>query len=251
MPRTSRFPQRRRRTFVIGCRRGLELPFYPTRRGIVDGSPSQHFPTVADAIGDLPEIEMFDELFESDGLNVRLSKPSLYASLLRGETSERGDRSQKRRNGVATLTGCLRTAHTQTTVRRFRKTKPGEVEPVSRYYRLAADGLAPTIRAGTNVDHGKTHRTASDSSRQTSLHHRPRSGSIAFLSRLVPVPRNQMARVPTNRKFRAATFGKSCGTDDSQTLLNDPGSRHGYSRDQRKPKQGILRLDVDTRYRSH
>jgi DNA (cytosine-5)-methyltransferase 1 len=148
-------PQRRRRTFVLGCRRGLALPEYPKSRGITNGNAKPYFPTVRDAIGDLPEIELYDELFESDGLRVELDTPSHYARLMRGEIRDARDQSLPRMISKGTLTGCLRTAHSSTTVSRFRQTSPGGVEPVSRYYRLAFDGVAPTIRAGTHVDHGK------------------------------------------------------------------------------------------------
>jgi DNA (cytosine-5)-methyltransferase 1 len=148
-------PQRRRRTFVLGCRRGLLPPKYPKRCGIANGNGEPYFPTVEDAIGDLPEIELFDELFECDELTAELGEPSYYASLMRGEIREPDDRSHKRGVTAGVLTGCLRTAHSATTIKRFRKTRPGRVEPVSRYYRLAMDGVARTIRAGTNVDRGK------------------------------------------------------------------------------------------------
>jgi DNA (cytosine-5)-methyltransferase 1 len=148
-------PQRRRRTFILGCRRGLALPTYPTRQGIVNGNAEPYFPSVKDAIGDLPEIERFEELFESGELTAELGEPSHYARLMRGEIREAEDLSRDREVAIGVLTGCLRTVHSSTTVKRFRKTTPGCVEPVSRYYRLTMDGFAPTIRAGTNVDHGK------------------------------------------------------------------------------------------------
>lgn len=148
-------PQRRRRTFILGARRNLTLPEYPTRRGISNGNGEPYFPTVRDALSDLPEIELFDELFDSDGLTHAYGEPSHYACLLRGEIRESGDHSRPRDVDGGLLTGCLRTVHSPRTLRRFRSTPPGGVEPVSRYYRLAFDGIAPTIRAGTNVDRGK------------------------------------------------------------------------------------------------
>jgi DNA (cytosine-5)-methyltransferase 1 len=148
-------PQRRRRTFILGCRRGLSLPEYPQRTGISNGNGETYFPTVKDAIGDLPEIELFDELFERDELRAELGEPSYYARIMRSEVREAGDLSYERKTTPGVLTGCFRTAHSSTTVKRFRKTRPGGVEPVSRYYRLSMEGVARTIRAGTNVDRGK------------------------------------------------------------------------------------------------
>lgn len=147
-------PQRRRRTFILGCRRNLTLPAYPVRRGIINGN-GEYFPKVRDALADLPEIETFDDLCESDGVTGEFGAPSHYARLLRGEIREHDDHSRARGSNTGLLTGCLRTMHSQMTLQRFRSTPPGGVESVSRYYRLALDGIAPTIRAGTNVDRGK------------------------------------------------------------------------------------------------
>lgn len=148
-------PQRRRRTFILGCRNGLLLPEYPKPCGISNRRGQSYFPTVSDAIGDLPEIEKFDELFKSDRLTVQLGKPSAYARLMRAEMKEADDHSYRRASAPGTLTGCLRTLHSSTTVKRFRRTPQGGAEPVSRYYRLAPDGVARTIRAGTDIDHGR------------------------------------------------------------------------------------------------
>ena len=148
-------PQRRRRTFILGCRRNVSLPEYPRPRGIRNGNRQLYCPTVRDALSDLPEIELYDELFETDGLKVQYGKPSHYARIMRGEVREADDRSGARALDDALLTGCLRTAHSTVTRRRFHSTLPGSVEPISRYYRLVLDGVAPTIRAGTNVDRGK------------------------------------------------------------------------------------------------
>ena len=136
-------PQRRRRTFILGHRKDLPPIDYPDRRGCAANGCGEFFPTVRDALGDLPLIEKHDYLFESDVFEGRLGKPSRYASLLR-----------QPRNGRPSLTGCLRTRHSKETIRRFQKTPPGKSEPVSRYIRLTLDGVSPTIRAGTGADRG-------------------------------------------------------------------------------------------------
>ena len=53
-----------------------------------------------------------------------------------------------------TLTASLRTAHTDISRRRFRNTPPATVEPISRFYKLAADGVSNTLRAGTDSARG-------------------------------------------------------------------------------------------------
>jgi DNA (cytosine-5)-methyltransferase 1 len=161
-------PQDRRRLFLLGAREGQPIPQYPrpvTAKRFVNGKrPStkeQHLlerlplgPSVADAIGDLPEIERFDELLSSDVLSVRLNGGTKYAMRRRGELPEPDDYSYKRARMAETLSGCLRAAHSPKSRRRFAKTAPGETEPVSRFFRLPPDGLSNTLRAGTATDRG-------------------------------------------------------------------------------------------------
>ena len=52
------------------------------------------------------------------------------------------------------LTSSMRTEHTDISRRRFAETLPGDVEPVSRFFRLPADGVANTLRAGTDSARG-------------------------------------------------------------------------------------------------
>jgi len=147
-------PQRRKRTFVIGYRSGLEPPSYPEATPIVDESGRPYSPTVRDAIADLPVIENYDELFEHDGFHGKLGQGSLYALIMRGEVQESSDMLAGRKRNGKSLTGCLRTRHSQESVARFDHTAPGTSEPVSRFHRLDYDSLAPTIRAGTGSDRG-------------------------------------------------------------------------------------------------
>ena len=52
------------------------------------------------------------------------------------------------------VSGCLGTRHTKEVLDRYFKIKPGEVDPVSRSYRLKYKGFCPTLRAGTGSDKG-------------------------------------------------------------------------------------------------
>lgn len=144
-------PQRRRRVFFLGYRRDLPAPAYPTSQMPSDAS----VPTVWDAIGDLPVVDELEELFTNDVYTDALGTASAYASLLRGERRDPGDLSGRTVQRPEGLSGCSRTRHTKETIKRFKRTKPGNWEPISRYYRLARAGVAQTMRAGTGEDHGK------------------------------------------------------------------------------------------------
>ncbi len=148
-------PQRRRRAFILGHRRGLTPPAYPDRCPLILPDGTECFPTVRDAISDLPDVDAFEHLFDADALSARLGEPSYYAQLMRCEVTEPQDRSKRRDGPQTELTGCFRTKHAEAVVKRFRRTEPGTAEPVSRYFRLEYDSIAPTLRAGTGVDHGR------------------------------------------------------------------------------------------------
>lgn len=154
-------PQDRRRLFVMGARAGLPLPAYPepkTRPPKPDkyrdlfGLPPT--PTVADAIGDLPRIARRKELEESDTFKATFGKPSEYAKEMRGAKRAADDYSYPRLYDPTLLTGSMSTKHTPLSVHRFKTTKPGMVEPVSRFLKLHPQGISNTLRAGTNSDKG-------------------------------------------------------------------------------------------------
>ena len=139
-------PQKRKRVFILGARKGLPLPSYP------DASDyASERPTVWDAIGDIPDLDGIKYLLESDVLKRQLGKSSSYASSLHNDTPPWENAADGHNGG---LTGCMRTAHTATTIKRFAATLPGANEPVSRFHRLKKDGLANTLRAGTGPEHG-------------------------------------------------------------------------------------------------
>jgi len=147
-------PQRRLRTFVLGYRKDLPAPSYPEPKACVNEPGRQYKPVVRDAIADLPEVELHEELLHTDVFTGELGEGSHYSRLLRGLARDRVDRSYPRKLPKNRLTGCFRTTHSRETRRRFAATPPGGAEPVSRYIRLDLDAVAPTIRAGTGVDHG-------------------------------------------------------------------------------------------------
>jgi DNA (cytosine-5)-methyltransferase 1 len=147
-------PQLRRRVFVLGYMKGLKAPAYPKPIYAIGRNGDHAGPTVWDAIGDLPVIDKYKYLLSADEFRGALGQPSDYAKILRGEVADRDDLSPRRERSGAGLTGCMRTVHTPKTVARFSNTKQGRYEEVSRFYRLAKEGLAKTLRAGTGPAQG-------------------------------------------------------------------------------------------------
>jgi DNA (cytosine-5)-methyltransferase 1 len=144
-------PQSRERLFLLGARKGLRLPRYPSSTHEPDHSEQGLFslpstPTVWDAIGDLPEADSCDELLERDWAYLRFGIPSEYAKQLR-----KGGPSQ---NGLRLLASSLRTVHTSRSIKRFTQTRPGRVEEISRFLKLDPDGYCNTLRSGTASDRG-------------------------------------------------------------------------------------------------
>ena len=140
-----RVPQDRRRLFLIGAKRGLPLPAYPTPTGRT---------TVAEAINDLPDADRFHELLVSDSVTVDFDTVHPYARCLRGLEDDPTDHSHPRSFDSNQLTSSLRTEHTKLSSQRFTQTPPGKVEPVSRFHKLAPHGLCNTLRAGTDSARG-------------------------------------------------------------------------------------------------
>lgn len=134
-------PQRRKRIFVLGWKRTESPPRYPRRSA---GAR----PTIWDALGDLPEIERHRSLLSTDVYRGPLGMPSSYAEALRRPPIRPQENEYE-------LSGCLRTVHSRRTRYRFAKTSPGSREPVSRFFRLDKDAVAPTLRAGSGWDYGR------------------------------------------------------------------------------------------------
>lgn len=166
-------PQERHRLFLIGTRNDQAL-IANAPKPSVQAVPKRYIPqeeharsnlplgpTVWDAIGDLPNPSRFPSLFTSDEVllsprtvEAMEARGSPYARLLRCIEREESDLSYPRHWNPALLTGSIRTAHTDKSIHRFRLTKPGETEPISRFYRLDPKGLCNTLRAGSGSERG-------------------------------------------------------------------------------------------------
>jgi DNA (cytosine-5)-methyltransferase 1 len=151
-------PQLRQRLILIGARADCPIPEYPTPSTTSlepsSGNGLARTPSCRDALGDVPDAEDFDELLDDDEVATNnWGSPSVYARTLRGLRDEQ-DLSYERVFDPNRLTSSMRTEHTAISRRRFAATKPGEVEPISRFYRLSPDGLSNTLRAGTDSARG-------------------------------------------------------------------------------------------------
>ena len=141
-------PQDRRRLFLIGAKKGLKLPTYPT-----DVTTART--TVWQAIGDLPDADDYPALMERDVIEkAKFGKASSYARLLRGLAEDTGDFSYPRNWDSKRLTSSMRTEHTALSQKRFNATAPGKVEAISRFLKLDPHGICNTLRAGTGSDRG-------------------------------------------------------------------------------------------------
>lgn len=150
-------PQSRERLILIGARKGLPIPQYPEPQFIAPrrGTTILPGPTCADALGDLPDAESFEELLNGDVAETgKWGEPSAYARELRCLSNDGWHYGYVRNWNPWQLTSSSRTDHTDISRRRFGETEPGTVEPISRFFRLAEHGVSNTLRAGTDSARG-------------------------------------------------------------------------------------------------
>ncbi len=154
-------PQNRERLILMGARQKLTIPDYPAPITKPAGStkfksPLPEGPSCQDALSDLPDPETFAELQECDRIQPpRWGKPkTLYAKEMRCIEATAWHFGYQRHWNPKLLTSSIRTNHSEISRRRFAETIPGEVEPISRFFRLSADGVANTLRAGTDAVRG-------------------------------------------------------------------------------------------------
>lgn len=150
-------PQKRERLFLLGAKKGLTLPNYPhpTTKLPKDNHELPLVPNCKDALGDLPEAEEFEDLLNCDRvITDNWGEPSQYSGEMRCLNPESWHFAYKRYWNPQILTSSLRTNHTQVSRARFQATTPGKIEPISRFFKLAEDCVANTLRAGTDAARG-------------------------------------------------------------------------------------------------
>jgi len=151
-------PQHRERLFLYGARKGLPLPAHPAKAT----SPADNErrtqpkgPNCEDALGDLPDADRFEALLTTDEVRPeKWREPTAYAREMRCLTNDAWHFGHVREWNPAVLTSSARTDHTDISRRRFAATVPGEVEPISRFFKLNSAGLSNTLRAGTDAARG-------------------------------------------------------------------------------------------------
>ena len=139
-------PQNRKRLFLLGYRNDQKAPVYPEK--------FETKITVGDAISDLPDIDGFEELIESDTVAYEVKPASDYARKMHEPFSDPDNYGLKRKWNPSLLTGSLRTNHTEKSKQRFHDTKWGETEKTSRFRKLDPEGQCNTLRAGTDKSRG-------------------------------------------------------------------------------------------------
>lgn len=147
-------PQRRRRLFLYGWLRG-EVPLLPPT--------GCHSPAVSvrEAFSLLPDASKYPELYaqdileySSDRLLPRASKGNARFRFAQELRSTRSVDIYERAWNPEVLSGMSLTRHAERVLERFARTPPNGREPVSRYQRLSWSGQSPTLRSGTDRDHG-------------------------------------------------------------------------------------------------
>lgn len=146
-------PQNRERLFVLGLRSDVKGALsYPD--GPCPGQPPR--PTVMQAIGDLPDVDQDDALLSVDETPYT-QEPSSdlhYARVARGLMRDPSDFSHKREWTSANCTGCIRVRHSDSSKALYAATPPGSMVPGHKLPRLDPNGIAPTLRAGSESEHG-------------------------------------------------------------------------------------------------
>lgn len=153
-------PQHRQRLILFGAKEGFEVPDYPRAfTNPADGMRQMLGlplgPSCEEALGDLPNADKFETLMDTDAVKTSaFKKPSAYASEMRAMTKNAWHYGYVRNWDSTYLTSSARTVHTDISRKRFSRTLPGEVEPISRFLKLAPGGLSNTLRAGTDGTRG-------------------------------------------------------------------------------------------------
>ncbi len=151
-------PQSRERLILMGAKQDLPLPRYPEASTRPAGSRAGDLPegpSCKDALADLPDAERFERLTDTDSVATSSwGTPSEYAAEMRCRAGDDWHFGYVRCWEPNLLTSSARTEHTAISRRRFSETAPGDVDPISRFFRLPPEGVSNTLRAGTDAARG-------------------------------------------------------------------------------------------------
>ncbi|HMO74151.1 MAG TPA: DNA cytosine methyltransferase [Sphingopyxis sp.] len=182
-------PQHRERLFLYGAKRPKALPSYPGEKTTAaDGrgkvsSTLPVGPNASEALSDIPDADLFEALSKIDEVRPDTwGEPSAYASELRCLTNDAWHFGYVRKWDPSLLTSSARTEHTDISRRRFAATAGGDTEPVSRFYKLAPNGVSNTLRAGTDGARGAF------TSPRPIHHEHPRCVTVREMARLHGYP---------------------------------------------------------------
>jgi DNA (cytosine-5)-methyltransferase 1 len=155
-------PQDRERLILFGAKKGIRLPEYPACQYRAAGTRPTgtrlpEGPTCKAALDDLPDADAYEALLTTDEIPLARGawgKPGKYAREMRGQSNNAWHHGEPRIWDASVLTSSMRAVHTDISRRRFAETKQGKVEPISRFFKLPTDGVANTLRAGTDSARG-------------------------------------------------------------------------------------------------
>ena len=191
-------PQRRRRVFVLGYKRGLTPPEYPTPSHPRDGGRNGS-PTVWDAIGDLPNITRYDYLFETEEFMGKLGSPSNYASVLRGgesRSSRQVPSSEQEWKWIERMPSNVSHPGDDQAIRGYQAGNQRSREPILPTRQEWCGAYPPCgNRSRARIVYG----SSTHSPLPRPLYNSAGSCKTAFFSRLVSLSPNQVARIPPDR----------------------------------------------------
>ncbi|HEU6449300.1 MAG TPA: DNA cytosine methyltransferase [Verrucomicrobiae bacterium] len=147
-------PTVRERAFFVGWRNDLDLQISEADfNALKVESPT----TVKMALHGLPRIRP-TWLTEDDGwrwLSKPMPKSEFGERIVNGIPQNIGDAEAIRRyDEEGAVSGCLGTVHSAKVAARYSRLKPGKQDKISKSIRLDANGLCPTLRAGTDATRG-------------------------------------------------------------------------------------------------
>lgn len=153
-------PQNRQRLFLLGAKRDTAIPVYPEptsspKHDLFSHKDIKLNPTCFDALSDLPNIEQYENLMTSDSVEIaEWGSPTDYSREMRCIDKDSWHFGYPRRWPTNLLTSSMRTEHTEISRKRFSATREGEIEPISRFFKLPQTGPSNTLRAGTDSARG-------------------------------------------------------------------------------------------------